>query len=195
MSRAHGAVEDVACQPRHDRGARPKGIHVVDGWREHQFHTGGTQQLDVVVERPRVGVEIFVLAELQRVHEDRDDDHHVADALGGVDQLQVTGMQRTHRRYQCHALTRATQRLTDSVQCGGVTMHRQFTSGVGVWTQRRGHRSPPTQLERPCITTSVGICSVFIHCSNTSRSGAGASVYAAARRARMRYASAIASVR
>ena len=79
----------------------------------HRF-TAGSRKGSIRVECPGVFAEVFVRPKLRRIHKDTDDDETRV-PFGRADQLRVPGVQRPHRRHQCHG----------------------FPGGF-----RRGHRSP-----------------------------------------------------
>ena len=63
--------------------------------REHEVAADAAQHLAVVLERARIGVEIFVRRELQPVHEDARDDRSAA-LLGELDEREVARVQVAH---------------------------------------------------------------------------------------------------
>ena len=113
---------------------KPVGIHRGRGRRVHRVDAGGSARFDVVVDRSRVAVEVVAAVELQRVDEDRHDDD-VASSAGLLDQRQVAGVQRTHRRHAADSTplgaslpgsTRASSRGSRQI-----SMERAFSGSCG----------------------------------------------------------------
>ncbi len=81
------------------RGCEPVRIHRRGGRDEDGVDSFGIAGEQVVVEWPWIVIEVATFAELERIHEDRHDDG-VGEFSGGSNQLEVTAMQRSHRRDQ-----------------------------------------------------------------------------------------------
>lgn len=112
-------------QPADVHGGRePVGVHRRHGRRVDDLDSRLLARSEVVVDRPRVVVEVALLAELERVHEDRDDDA-VSAAGCSVDQFEVAAVERPHRRDEgdgvpaCTGGVRPDADTTRSVDCGG----------------------------------------------------------------------------
>lgn len=73
--------------------------------------------------------QVFVSAELQRIHEDGHDDNRAGD-LGLTDQLDVPGVQSTHRRNQRHLATHSAQCLRHTPNHVRLVVHCQFAALV-----------------------------------------------------------------
>ena len=88
-----------------DGGGEALGVHGARGRRVDHVDAGGGALRDVVVERPRIALEVVAPVELHRVHEDRDDD-----ALGVASrhahQLEVALVQRAHGGHERDAPAR-----------------------------------------------------------------------------------------
>ena len=99
MSGPGRALEDVARRSRVDGGARPIGIHVTYLRDVDTRSARGLTHREIRLDRARVGIEVFARSELQRIHEDGDQDFSgVPHALAcGADQLRVAFVQGTHR--------------------------------------------------------------------------------------------------
>ena len=92
---SRGALHRVGQPCNVDGRGEPVGIHRSDGWRVHDADAGGSACSQVVVERPRVPVEVAQLAELQWIDEDRHD-HPVGEPARGVDQFEMAPVERPH---------------------------------------------------------------------------------------------------
>lgn len=87
-------------QPRHaHRGGEPVRIHRRGGRDEDDVDSFGIAGAQVVVEWPWVVIEVAAFAELEWIDEDGHDDG-VTELPCGSYQLEVTAMQRSHRRDQ-----------------------------------------------------------------------------------------------
>src|SRR5690606_5950077 len=76
------------------------------------------EELAIFFRRARIGVEIFVRPELQRVHEDADDDS-VATLACRRNETAVPGVQIAHRRHERNALARVAPGANESTQVSG----------------------------------------------------------------------------
>ena len=103
VARPRGALHRVG-QPCDVDGRRePVGIHRSYGRDVHDTDTGGSADSQVVLERPRVPVEVALLAELQRIHEDRHD-HLVDEPAGCIDQFEMAPMQGAHGGHEANGV-------------------------------------------------------------------------------------------
>ena len=98
---------------RMDRGAGAVRVHVGCGGSECDLDALGAQRREIVVERPRIGIEILAGAELQRVDENRNHHDGALHPLCGPDQRQMALVQRAHRRHQHHPAAGGPQRPGD----------------------------------------------------------------------------------
>ena len=153
------ALEFGGQRTRLHRGAQTVGIHRRGRRGEHDLDTFVAQQRQVVIEGPRVGVEIFAGTELQRVDEDRHHDHRAGHSFGGTHQRQVPVVQRAHGRHQHHPPAGVPQRAADigDIARGRVQVEfagsegGRFCRGLRACRGRRGHCASTS-------TTSAGAC-------------------------------------
>ena len=129
-----------------DRGGEPAGIHGSGSRDVHDIDIGGSTDSQVVVDRPRVPVEVALLAELQRIHEDRHD-HLVGEPAGRIDQFEMAPMQGAHGGHECDRVTGGASGIRPGAHTGRGVDHgghpatllrgRRSTSGPphGRWTQ------------------------------------------------------------
>ncbi len=105
---AHSAQHAV--QPGHGnfRGKTLR-IHFAHGRRPQQIDAGFAQQRAVLHQLARIGVEILVRAELQRIDEDRHR-HAIGHATRLAHQHEVPVVQRAHRRHQRQGFSPAFER-------------------------------------------------------------------------------------
>ena len=81
-----------------DRSRSPAGYIAVDAGREEHVDAGAGELRAVAFEIARIARESSSRSELQRVDEDRNDDRRRCVRARAADELQVAGVQRTHRR-------------------------------------------------------------------------------------------------
>ena len=79
------------------------GVHRAGHWCVHRVDGATPTDREVVVDRPRVGIEVVAAIELERVDKDADDDNVGVPACFG-DQGEVTFVQRAHRWHQRDSL-------------------------------------------------------------------------------------------
>ncbi|MNN36961.1 hypothetical protein D3C81_1508800 [compost metagenome] len=124
MPRAAGAAQAFGQRRYADTGlhAHAVGVHLFDRGREQQIAACLEQALLVGSERARVGVKVFVGAELQRVDEDTGD--HEVGTLGGLGhQRGMAVVQVAHGRHERNAFAFATStghggtQLSDGLDC------------------------------------------------------------------------------
>ena len=132
------------------RGPRAVRVHRDSAWGEGNFDSFTAQQREVVVEDPRVGVQILVGAELQRVDEDRHHYHRTGHSLGGADKREVSVVQRAHGRHQHHSSTGVAQGAADLADIAGVRVDVQF-AGIELRRPLDAHRASTS-------STSSGAC-------------------------------------
>ena len=85
-------------QARHlHRGGEPVRIHRRCRRDEDDVDCFGIASAQIVVERPRVVLEVALFTELERIDEDRHDDG-IREPPSSADQLEMTAMERPHRR-------------------------------------------------------------------------------------------------
>ena len=116
VARAAGAFQRLGERARARRGSgSPSGYMTAAVGAYTASTPRSATDGEVVVDRSRVGVEVVAAVELQRVDEDRHDDD-IGVSAGLVDQRQVAGVQRAHRRHQHDALP-ADVLLVGSTRC------------------------------------------------------------------------------
>jgi hypothetical protein len=99
VSRPCGAFHRLG-QARHlHRRGKPVRIHRRRRRDEDSVDSFGVAGAQVVVERPGVVIEVALFTELERVDEDRHDDG-ISELPGGANQLEMTAVERSHRRDQ-----------------------------------------------------------------------------------------------
>ena len=103
MARAKRSLQRRGGLPRLHETLESIRIHLARAGRKHGIHHEGLKQRHVRFQIARVAVEVLGGAELGRVDKNGDDDH-IALAFGLADQTQVTVVQTSHRRDQCHGL-------------------------------------------------------------------------------------------
>ena len=99
VPRSCGAFHGLGQAGYPHRGGEPVRVHRCGGRDEDDVDSFGIAGAQVVVERPWVVIEVAAFAELERIDEDRHDDG-VSELSCSSDQLEVTAMQRSHRRDQ-----------------------------------------------------------------------------------------------
>ena len=87
----------------HDFRRKAWGIDLVDRRREDEIRGDAAKLLDIRRKRARIAGEIFIRAELRRIDENRDDDA-VRRLTRRVDERQMAGVERAHRRHKADAL-------------------------------------------------------------------------------------------
>jgi|GEM_PF-5156961 len=97
MAGARGAAEAVADARDRHVGGEALRIHRLDRRRPEERHAFRFQQRTVAFELARILVEILVGAELERVHEDRDDDV-IGPFAGLAHKCQMAFMECAHGR-------------------------------------------------------------------------------------------------
>src|SRR5439155_11077275 len=107
----------------------------------------------------RISLEILTLAELQRVHEDRDQNEPALRARA-ADQRRVPVVDRTHRRDEPDSIARSTPGFGGRLQLGSGAdqLHRASTSSQA--TRRSRERCPPRSARSRAtraIATYAGI--------------------------------------
>ena len=106
MAGPAGAFEDVGeLRHLHERRLQSARVHRLDAGSENDGRAGLLAQFQVVVERSRITVEIFVGPELGGIDEDRDDGQ-VGLAAAPLDQPGVAGVEGAHRGNKPDALAR-----------------------------------------------------------------------------------------
>ena len=138
MRRPARTFELAAERTRKDGRPRTRWIHVGSRGREDKLDSLRTQQFHVRVERPRVRIQVFTGTELQRVDEDRHDDHRTR-PLCLAHEMDVSGMQRPHGRHQGHRLPYGPKSFRHRVHHHRVVVDGRFTR-LEATCQR--HRSP-----------------------------------------------------
>ena len=104
MPRPYLSLPSLSDSGRLDERRMVLGIHLLVGGCEDHITAVRREQFQVVLERPRVFLKIFVRAELGRIDENRRD-RHIALLLGLVDQGQVSIVQRAHGWNESDAFT------------------------------------------------------------------------------------------
>ena len=97
VPRTVAAAQALSDLPHLHRGLEVGRVHL--GGREHGIHTLGLADRAIRRRVPRVGVEVFVGSELQRVHEQADREH-VARGPKPPHQRGMTGVEVAHGRHQ-----------------------------------------------------------------------------------------------
>ena len=153
MSGPGGALELGSQRARMYGGTRAVRIHRYNAWDESYFNPFTAQQCQIAFDDPRVGVEIFVGAELQRVDEDGHHYHRSGHPFGGPDEGQMPVVQRTHGRHQHHPSTGMAQRTADLADITGTRIHVEF-AGIELRRPVDSHRAETSRTWR----TSSGAC-------------------------------------
>ena len=135
VARPRGALHRLGQPCDMDRGGEPAGIHGSGSRDVHDIDIGGSTDSQVVVDRPRVLVEVALLAELQRIHEDRHD-HLVGEPAGGVDQFEMAPMQGAHGGHEGDRVTGGAGGVRPGAHTGRGVDHDGHTA-----TLLRGSRS------------------------------------------------------
>ena len=134
-------------------GSRAVGIHRRSAWRESYFNPFAAQQRQVGVDDPRVGVEILVGSELQRVDEDRHHNHRAGHPFGRPHEGEVSVVQSAHRRHQHHPSTGMAQRAADVADIPEAWIHVEF-AGIELRRPVERHRADTSRTWR----TSLEAC-------------------------------------
>ena len=110
VARPHRALQLGAQHAGVTAVSAPAGYMSATPGREHQLDALLAARGQIGLQRAGVARQVLVRAELQRVHEDRDDgDRGPGHPAGVPDQLAVALVQRAHRRHERHPAARAAQ--------------------------------------------------------------------------------------
>ena len=111
-----------------------------------KVHAFPLQQLAIAIKISRILGQVFVGAELQGIHEDRDH-HQIALGLGHAHQREMAFVQRAHGGHQAHGLA-----LAQRGAAGGT----HFFDGVADFHDRRWpSQAEGTQLMSTCMLSRV----------------------------------------
>ncbi len=123
------ALQAVGHAEHLDGGREPGGVDLLDRRGEEHIDAGLGGEAGVVLLPSRIFFQVCAFGELRRVDEQRDDDQ-IALLAGPLDERQMAGVQRAHRRHQPDHTPVATVR---SERCAQLIYGAQRPHGQATW--------------------------------------------------------------